>query len=350
MHILFLIHGMGQQQDNWSVPVVEHLSAKANQYQYFREHSFHENVTFEPIRYDNVFDDLLDRWKDNFSGIMTSEAASAIPKGKLTDLMESMTDEERQFFWSHIADVLIYRFFPLYRDRVRIEVIQAIAQKVASYRIQFGSNTRFSFLAHSLGTAVIHDSLHLMGNTQWDDDLANVMGPPHTRFQSLFMLANTSRILESDIKVADSIVCPVGGREDQTKEYLDQYYNIFHKYDPITLLWQLNGESWGMNFSQVDLSHFRDVNIHDFTHYLDHPAVHIPLLRILCGFRSVSPAEQTHAIEAYKDIDREQVIRKAQNRLETAKSELSQDSTLVDLIKIWVKLKDMIGGDFNIPV
>lgn len=347
MHILFMIHGMGRQQDNWSVPVAEHLTAKAKQFKYFQDNSFHENVTFEPIRYDKVFDDLLDRWKNNFSGIMTSEAAAAIPKGKLIDLMEAMTDEERQFFWSHVADVLIYRFFPLYRDRIRIEVIRTIAQKVANYRNQFGSNTRFSFLAHSLGTAVIHDSLHLMGDTQWDDNIANVMGPPHTRFQALFMLANISRCLQSDINVMDSIVCPVGSRGDQTREYLDQYYNVFHAFDPITLLWQFNGESWGDNFKQVTLRHCHDVNFHDFKHYIDHPAVHIPLLRILCGFRAVLPLEQVQAIETYKDIDRDQLIRKAQNRLEAAKSMLDENSTLMDLIKIWVKLKDLIGKDFK---
>lgn len=348
MHILFLIHGMGRQPDNWSAPVAEHLTDKSNQYQHFRDTSLQEYVVFEPIRYDGVFDDLLDRWKNDFSGILNSEAAAAIPGGRLLDLMESMNDEERQFFWNHIADLLIYRFFPLYRDRVRIEVIRNIAQKVADYRNQFGRNTRFSFMAHSLGTAVIHDSLHLMGDTQWDDDVANVMGPPHTRFQSLFMLANTSRILQSDIKVTDSIVCPVGGRGDRTREYLDQYYNVFHKYDPITLFWQLNGESWGGNFRQVNLSHFRDANIHDFTHYLDHPAVHIPLLRILCGFRTILPVEQLRAIESYSDIEREQVIREVQDRFESVKSDLGEDSTLMDLVTIWVKLKDLIGGDIGL--
>jgi hypothetical protein len=351
MHILFLIHGMGRQMDGWAEPVTDLLQEKANQYKYFRDGTtLQDQVVFEPIRYDNVFDDLLDRWHDNFSGIMSSEAGPLIPEGKLIDLMDSMDKEEREFFWSHVADVLIYRFFPLYRDRIRIEVIRAIAQKIQHYRDQFGNNTRFSFLAHSLGTAVIHDSLHLLGATEWDDEIANVMGPPHTRFQSLFMLANTSRILQSDIDVTDSIVCPVGGHGDQNREYLDQYVNVFHKYDPITLMWQVNGKSLGSNFQQINLSHFRDVNIHDFNHYLDHPAVHIPLFRTLCGFRSVVPAEQLLAMEAYKDIDRQSVITELQNRIEGAKSNIDEDSTLMDLIKIWVKLKKMVGGDLNIPI
>ena len=350
MHILFSIHGIGRQQDDWATSVKDHLIEKASQYEHFRDTGLDKHVIFEPIRYDSVFDDLLVRWQDNFSGIMSSEAGSLIPKGKLMDLMDSMDDEEREFFWSHVAAVLIYRFFPLYRDRIRIEVIRTIAQKVKRYREEFGNITRFSFLAHSLGTAVIHDSLHLLGATEWDDEIANVMGPPHTRFQSLFMVANTSKILQSDIKVDHSIVCAVGSRGDLNKEYLDQYVNVFHKYDPITLLWQVNGVSWGANFNQINLSHFRNVNIHDFIHYLDHPDVHIPLFRTLCGFRSVKPAEQIQALEAYRNIDRQSVITELQNRLENAKSKIDENSTLMDLVKIWVKLKDMVGGDFKIPI
>lgn len=344
MHILFLIHGMGRQPDNWSAPVTDKLVELTGLYQHFRENNLTDDVVFVPLRYDNVFEGLLDRWKDDFSGILDSEDTGDIPRGKLLSVMENMTQEERDFFWSHVADVLIYRFFPLYRDRVRIEVIRNIAKNVKKQRNQFGNNTRFSFLAHSLGTAVIHDSLHLLGSTQWDDDIANVMGPPHTRFQSLFMLANTSRILENDIKVNDSIVCPVGRHRDQNREYLDQYYNAFHKYDPVTLIRKVDGSGWGGNFHQVNLSHFRDVNIHDFNHYLDHPAVHIPLLRILCGFRSVLPAEQVHALEGYGDIDRQQAIGEIKNRVESMESQISDDSTIADFIKVWVKLKDVIAG------
>jgi len=348
MHVLFLVHGMGQQQDNWSAPVTDKLIECSDLYQHFRNKDLTDSVIFVPIRYDNVYEDLLDRWKNNFSGILNSEDTGGIPQGRLLSMMESMSQEERDFFWSHVADVLIYRFFPLYRDRVRIEVIHNIAKSVKKYRDQFGNNTRFSFLAHSLGTAVIHDSLHLLGTTAWDDEIANVMGPPHTRFQSLFMLANTSRILESDIEVDTSIVCPVGGRGDLTKEYLDQYFNSFHKYDPVTLIRKIDADAYGTNFHQINLNHFRAPNIHDFTHYLDHPAVHIPLLRVLCGFRSVLPAEQLHAIDGYEDIDRQSVINKIKDRVKNAQSQLEEDSAIVDLVRIWIKLKDVIG-DFDIP-
>lgn len=345
MHVLFLIHGMGRQQLNWADPVIEKLREISRQYKYFEENSLDDAVRFEPVRYDHIFDDLLNRWQTDFTGIMDSEAEALIPRGRLTDIMQSMDAAERHFFWSHIADVLIYRFFPLVRDRVRMELIREIARKVNHYRNQYGNNTRFSFVAHSLGTAVLHDSLHLLGSTPWDDEIANVMGPPHTRFQALFMLANTSRILQSNIDPYESIVCPVGSKGDQAKEYLDQYRNVLHAYDPITLIRSMKPGEWGNSLSQLELRHVRHPNVHDFLHYLDHPGVHIPLLRILCGFRAVVPAEEIQARDAYPDLDRQHIRSELERRVGEVMDELGAEDDLAELVKIWVKLKKFIGED-----
>lgn len=345
MHVLFLVHGMGRQEVNWADPVIEKLRDLSQQYNYFKENSFTENVRFEPIRYDFIFDDLLDRWQGNFKGIMDSEASPLIPGGRLREVMQSMSSEERHFFWSHIADVLIYRFFPLVRDRVRMELIREIARKISFHRNRHGNNTRFSFVAHSLGTAVLHDSLHLLGTTAWDDDIANVMGPPHTRFQALFMLANTGRILQSDIDPYESIVCPVGSKNNQASEYLDQYRNILHKFDPITLIRRMTPAGWGTNFSQIELRHVRHPNVHDFLHYLDHPEVHIPLFRVLYGFRAVVPAEEIQARETYPDLDRREIRSELERQIGEVMGELGSGEDLAELVQIWVKLKEFIGED-----
>lgn len=342
MHVLFLVHGMGRQQLNWADPVTDKLREISQQYNYFDENNIDDAVRFEPLRYDLLFDDLLERWQGDFTGIMESEASPLIPKGRLTEVMQSMDANERHFFWSHIADVLIYRFFPLFRDRVRMELIREIARKVTFHRNQYGNNTRFSFVAHSLGTAVLHDSLHLLGSTAWDDEIANVMGTPHTRFQALFMLANTSRILQSDIDPYNSIICPVGSKSDQTKEYLDQYRNVLHQYDPITLIRRMTPGGWGTNLSQIELRHVRNPNVHDLLHYLDHPDVHIPLLRVLCGFRAVLPAEEIQAREAYPDLDRQDIRGELERRIGESIGDLGGDEDLAELVKIWVKFKDFI--------
>lgn len=349
MHVLFLVHGMGKQSENWAEPVIGNLKTIAAQYKRLSEDTFEKDLVFEPIRYDHVFDDLINRWRNDFSGIAESEASSLFPGSKIGELLKSMDKEERSFFWSHVADVLIYRFFPLYRDRVRIDVIHQISKKISHYRAQNPGTVRFSFLAHSLGTAVIHDSLHQLGSTKWHNEIDNVKGPPHTRFQALFMLSNTSKILESDINPDESIVCPVGSRGDKNLEYLDQYINVLHTYDPVTFIRRYKPKITGNNYRQIEVSHIRGANIHDFAHYLDHPAVHIPILRILKGFMAVLPAEEIQAKENYKDIDRKSLTDALKNRAREARAELEDHSDLAELVRIWIKLKDLIGSKIELP-
>jgi hypothetical protein len=43
-------------------------------------------------------------------------------------------------------------------------------------------------------------------------------------------------------------------------------------------------------------------NTHGFMHYLDHPAVHIPIINSLVGFTAISAQEQWNAIANYPAI------------------------------------------------
>ena len=46
------------------------------------------------------------------------------------------------------------------------------------------------------------------------------------------------------------------------------------------------------------MAHAWRANVHSFGHYLEHPAVHIPLLRALCGDDSVTAEEESKALKA----------------------------------------------------
>jgi len=342
MHVLFLVHGMGKHDQNWGSAVITKIEEVASSYRRFSNGSLGESVAFEPLRYDHIFDQVLNRWHGNFTEIADSEASAQFPQNEISNLLESMDEEERSFFWSHISDVLIYRFFPLWRDRVRMELIGEISGKVDHYRQLYGNNVKFSFLAHSLGTAVLHDSLHLLGSTEWEPGIANVKGPPHTRFQSVFKCANTGLILESGNQVYQSIVRPRGSFDDPDKEYLNQYFNINHRYDPITVWRRFSPEGWGVNYREVTLQHAREPNVHDINHFLDHPKLHIPLLRVIAGFRAVTPAEELAAVESYHDFDTSEAIAHVRERVEIAARDAGNDPGLADLVKFWITLKDLI--------
>lgn len=48
------------------------------------------------------------------------------------------------------------------------------------------------------------------------------------------------------------------------------------------------------------LIHILEPNIHAFTHYLAHPAVHIPILELLYDKGSVKPSQKRKAIERFE--------------------------------------------------
>ncbi len=109
-----------------------------------------------------------------------------------------------------------------------------------------------------------------------------------------------SRILETDSPVYQSIVHPLSaGAQDA---YCTRYYNFRHRFDPIPAVRAFDPPNWGPDYrATANLSHFREFNVHGFEHYLDHPAVHIPLIKGLFG-ALITESEQQQALENYHDI------------------------------------------------
>lgn len=300
MHILFLIHGMGTHDEEWSATVLNNLRGHAERYAWFSDNDIDEQVEFCPLAYDHVYENFLDEWQENAGKIEEIETDDSFDTSDYLGWLSDMGDEERAFYWSHLADVVIYRFIPLYRERIRIELIKELATKIRDYKEKYSDRTiRFSIAAHSLGTAIIHDCLHLMGTTQWDEEIDNVFRPQHFKFHYIFMFANTSRLLQSTIDVYQSIVCPpVNGRD----HYFNEYVNVHHAYDPVTFLRRFNPDGWSTDYSDISVNHIRQPNIHSLSHYLDHPEVHIKLLRSLINRWVITGSEMEEAVAAYPDI------------------------------------------------
>jgi hypothetical protein len=70
-------------------------------------------------------------------------------------------------------------------------------------------------------------------------------------------------------------------------------------------------KAWGEGYSEISLKHFRDVNVHGFTHYLDHPAVTGALFRSLVPHR-LSQAEIDLVANNYPVVDPKHAGKRAQ--------------------------------------
>ena len=104
--------------------------------------------------------------------------------------------------------------------------------------------------------------------------------PPDFRFREVMMLSNTSRFLQRPDLRAD-IESRLLPKKLRTTGLCSTYRNVFHQRDPV---------SWVRRFSltatadagylAVPIEHYHARNIHGFTHYLEHPAVHGAVLRL----------------------------------------------------------------------
>ncbi|HEX4933582.1 MAG TPA: hypothetical protein VFV33_10420 [Gemmatimonadaceae bacterium] len=293
--LVALVHGMGVHPPGWSAAIQETLDQVSAPYAFFDGAPFRTQVTFAEVAYDDVFVSQVSTFA------MTADALEAFAQAQGVDIASTSTwlrhasRTEQNFFWSHCVDVLLYRFFPSIREaaiaRVRTQLATAIA------RARQEGPTEVTVIAHSLGTAVAHDALHSLGSRAFDGSKAFKAGT--FQLQSLFMLANTSRCLETAPTVHQSCVFPGTLGKGAYTEF---YANVRHTLDPVPAVRPFGpAANWKPSrFVAIDtLDHIRDLNVHGFEHYLDHPLVHIPLLRRVFGGSAVTADEETRALKQY---------------------------------------------------
>lgn len=292
-HVCFLVHGVGTHEPVWAEAVhgpIETLKEASRQYAYFQDRPLEDKVDFVLLHYDDVFSDAVARWRADAAAIQGLGLAG--PAESLFPWLPAADSEAQSFWWTHVADVALYRLTRTYRQQVRTRVLEQMASRVEAEP----GPPRCSVLAHSLGTAVAHDCLHLLGTVRWGGN-ANPMSPRHWRFENFFMVANTSRLLQTDDsqvkKAYESIVRP--GAVEDPASYCAAYWNFRHEADPIPYPRMFEPVGW-KGYTGVAVRHFLDPNIHALSHYLLHPRVHIPILRRLVHSRVVTPAEEAQAV------------------------------------------------------
>jgi hypothetical protein len=343
-HVLFLVHGMGvHKKGSWANSVIKKLKDSSKKYSYFRESKLEDEVKFVPISYDNIISsEVLKKWQEDASKISDFAKENGLEDNDALNWLKNAGKTEKNFLWSHVADVIIYRFFRIYRVRIQMAVVKQIADEVDRQIREF-RKARCSVLAHSLGTAVVHDSLHYLGTEKWGGS-TNIIYPTHWRFQSIFMIANTSRLLQTEPKAYNSIVKP--GPNLDSGSYFCKYFNFRHELDPVPFPRMFDPVGWGSAYQSFVVRHYWNWDIHGFEHYLDNPRVHIPILRAITSEWAVSDQEEVAAVENYSQFGGKlKVVQKAKafmTGLEVPKHELGEEPSISELIKGFVKFYQLV--------
>lgn len=335
--ILFLIHGMGEHGPGWQADVTAKLDEVAARYPGLQGASLWDEVELIPLRYDHHITDALQRWQAASGAVSDFAEANKLDHAGSLGWLDGVAAEDPGFFWSHVADVVVYRFLKLYRERIRASVVEQIVTPLMAIPAAQRDFTRVVFLAHSLGTAVLHDSLHLLGTGRFAT-WASAFAAPQARFRSIFMLANVSRVLQDDIKAYESVVQP--GPQNKLESNCGLFYNFRHELDPICAVWRFAPEHFARShYHHRDLTHYRDWNIHGFTHYLDNPRVHVHLINQVLSRPAISRSQYLAAISheaypqfagAFADVP---AVQAKLAELRTIVGDLREDSDLADLLR-----------------
>ena len=321
--IVVLIHGMGthtapkpksNERGSFGNECINTFNAAFQMYPSLENDKIENKVDFIEIHYNHIFDNFRKEMAENgqtFNDLLQGAGILAKIPGLVNKVIEfesSLGNDE--FFNTHWLDVILYKLY--FGEYVRVHVAEKLGEIIAK-----NGSKNIHILAHSLGTAVAHDTLSKLYNDGYadNDDIADLSPVTH-KLSSVWQIANVSCLANSVMPVANpykSLVKP--GSAGVT----DTMMNIHHKFDPFTLPKQFvrpdNGKWIPSNvfktkYKDIETSAITQVNTHSITQYLHDPSVHLYLFNAL-GIKIPPKSQRDKAEEAYKSL----VIDKAEAKL-----------------------------------
>lgn len=301
-NVLFVVHGMGTnleaaaEPSAWFKEVETALHEAWECFPSLGEETFSDYIQLCPLSYDQRFRQYTAR----------VAAAGDKLKGKIGDasyaralatIAGAGADDEENFLWANVMDVLLYRLGGDFNVEVQGALQLQLAQKVKEVWAATGGGApvQFSMLSHSLGTAVAHGMLQRLALGAIGASKVFKLGN-NFKLRCYMTLANTSRVLFR----------PKGPIYDKTLirpgQYVESFINVRHIADPVPAPMRFAPTTWGAGYRELALKHYRDVNLHGFKHYLAHPAVTGALFRSLVPFL-LQQAEVDAVVASFREVD-----------------------------------------------
>jgi len=304
--ILIMTHGMGSSTDeSFKKEVVDAFHYAYNQYPSFKNKNIEELIDIEVIEYNSILEEHRQAMAEQAASV--ASVLTGIPGQNVTQELTTKftlyTEKfgADKFFYTHLLDVLFYRFTvlgELCRIRIGKAIIKAVKERGAA---------NVHVLGHSLGTAVVHDALASAYSKGFDiENDITALSPEMHKLASVHLVANVSRVLESFIHVDQSIVKPHSGCTYTYREYR-------HHYDPFTWVRPFNPPAsppWQPEpYKLIQIKRIAQLNTHDIAHYIENPLVHREMIPFFDQSFWPENADKLNADTTYFNTSNKEIYR-----------------------------------------
>lgn len=319
--VVLLIHGMGsatppdpanKRLGSFGEEFRDSLDKALQQFSGHEADSIENYVDIDEFYYNDRFELIRDKMADRAKDVRTrlEGVQQVFPGGtflerfvgQFNDWEKKFGDDE--FLYTHWLDVLFYTTY------IGGWIRALLAEKLAGLIKEHGSKN-IHVIAHSLGTAALHDTLAQI----YPRGGQPIPGTPaffsveNDQLESIWMVSNVSKLINTVTGLTDPLA-PGSTVKPGNGGCTKRFYNVYHELDPFTLVRRFkpkNDGNW-ISFDNFQLRYrslkndiILDPNTHSFAQYLYDPSVSLPMLRTLMGSSKFNPGktERENFIESH---------------------------------------------------
>ena len=223
--------------------------------------------------YNDFFDTRRDRIADDSKTVLERLDRIGLvdrPERRITEGLARLSASfgRDEFFQTHFGDVMMYTY-----TTVGAQIRAALSEKITALIASGTAPSEIHIVGHSLGTAVVHDTLAYL-SAKYRDRADTQLNIVTHRIGSVHMIANVSEILDVYVPVDRSYVRP------GSKGCVSKYFQYNNRFDPFTRVSPFTPEDDGSWVSAgTYANHYRTVptegitggNPHALGHYLLDP-------------------------------------------------------------------------------
>ncbi|MCS6208150.1 hypothetical protein [Shewanella baltica] len=351
--VVLLIHGMGTHTD---ASIKEEFKVGLKQcMEFFGQSNFDVNdaFTIKTFNYSKYWDEKRKAFAEHLEGEI-KESLSLTPNQIQKILNVTLEFDSDDFLYTHVLDVLFYLTGAL-RSHQLIKLHKAIGDEIET-SVNDLNGQRFIIVAHSLGTAFIHDCLTQLYTSRLD--------PINFGLDQLWSVATVSRLTHMITQMDDPIASIVIDHSVTKPGVSKEYYPVYNDFDPFCWFKRYTrSPNQGM---LINTKHVRDLhqiypdtdtmrfNPHDLREYFADPEVGGRFLSTN-GVIDINLNDFTAAQAKYRKTTATGLFtdnyRMIQSKLETL-GDMAGDFTgmkkKVDILTEVYKLIDEIRDEFKI--